>query len=514
MALRPVCVRGDAAWCTRALSPLFCRWRSQRTRASLLSFLRTPEQDAIPLFDDAGHYGRLPVQQSLGQGRAEGGRIVVAAHDDAREREREWSEDGASASEASHSLHFPFSFRRSSTPAWERKHSSLTHRTHVPTRFCSVPVRERKSRNSRILRMPAQQPAPVPVVDLASPTAASDLASATSTLGCAFLVNHGVSEAVQDALFTATASFFAQLPHLKARLAADSNFRGFTPLGDEALALAETAGDTAGAAAPAVPVEGDRKEGLYFGRDLPPDHPLPLHGPNRWPDGLPGFREAVENAQAALEAAAERLVPLIGAGLGPEAQATFETAFLTRPRRAMAFLRPLHYPPLPASEDAPSAPSAASASSLGAGAHTDYGFLTLLLVAGGAPGLEIELPASLGGGWAAVQAPAEAAACPSSPSPSAWPLFFNAGDMLHRWSSGRYASAKHRVVAPGPGDPPRFSAAFFYDPPGDCVCAPIVKDGEVPDPRWPAVRYLDYLQARFGATHASYAAATGGGDGT
>ena len=32
--------------------------------------------------------------------------------------------------------------------------------------------------------------------------------------------------------------------------------------------------------------EGDTKEGLYFGREVPPDSKeacMPLHGPNQWP---------------------------------------------------------------------------------------------------------------------------------------------------------------------------------------------------------------------------------------
>jgi isopenicillin N synthase-like dioxygenase len=358
-------------------------------------------------------------------------------------------------------------------------------------------------------------PALVPIVDLASPTAAADLAAAAASLGCAYLTHHGVPAATRDALFAATAAFFGQPAEVKAAIAADANFRGFTPLGDESLALADSAGDgpqpaggpsptcPPGQPAPPPPAAGDRKEGLYFGRDLPADHPLPLHGPNQWPAGLPGFRGAVEAAQASLEECSERLVPLLGAGLGGgEASTAFEAAFLTRPRQAMAFLRPLHYPPLPADAGAGGGPP-----TLGAGEHTDYGFLTLLLVAGGAPGLEIELP---GGAWAPVP-PGPAPEQPGQPGDTTWPLFFNCGDMLHRWSGGRYASARHRVAAPPPGAPARFSAAFFYDPPGDCVCAPVGEVDDATRARWPPVRYLEYLQGRFAATHASYEAATGGG---
>ncbi len=49
--------------------------------------------------------------------------------------------------------------------------------------------------------------------------------------------------------------------------------RGWTPLSEETL---DTENQT----------EGDTKEGLYFGREVPADSPeaaQPLHGPNQWP---------------------------------------------------------------------------------------------------------------------------------------------------------------------------------------------------------------------------------------
>ena len=44
--------------------------------------------------------------------------------------------------------------------------------------------------------------------------------------------------------------------------------------------------------------EGDNKEGLYFGRDLPADCEearKPMHGPNQWPDAivLPDFKPVI-----------------------------------------------------------------------------------------------------------------------------------------------------------------------------------------------------------------------------
>ena len=88
-------------------------------------------------------------------------------------------------------------------------------------------------------------------------------------------------------------------------------------------------------------------QGLYFGRELPADHPdssLPLHGPNQWPPeaAVPGFRAAVEEAFVALEVVGEALLPLAESGLGVSPGALAATF---AGRRAMAFLRPLHYAP-------------------------------------------------------------------------------------------------------------------------------------------------------------------------
>jgi isopenicillin N synthase-like dioxygenase len=60
---------------------------------------------------------------------------------------------------------------------------------------------------------------------------------------------------------------------------------GYTEFGEETLS-------------PATQSQGDTKEGLYFGREVPLDDPeaaTPLHGPNQWPDPekLPHFRTAM-----------------------------------------------------------------------------------------------------------------------------------------------------------------------------------------------------------------------------
>ena len=108
-----------------------------------------------------------------------------------------------------------------------------------------------------------------------------------------------------------------------------------------------------------------------------------------------------------------------------------------------------------------------------AGAHSDYGMLTLLAT-DAVPGLQIhrgeaeagaggrEAPAgtSSGSGSAAAAAPGRwVDVCPKPGT-----FIINLGDMLERWTNGRYRSTLHRVVNTTGQE--RYSIAFFFGKPG------------------------------------------------
>lgn len=100
----------------------------------------------------------------------------------------------------------------------------------------------------------------------------------------------------------------------------------------------------------------------------------------------------------------------------------------------------------------------------------------------------------------------------SNDGESEFPVFVNAGDMLHRWSNGFFKSALHRVVLAEGRD--RYSAAFFFDPPWSCRVEPIAPDsGPHPSrgapPSFPPTTYGEYLVAKFKKTHESFEAAAG-----
>src|SRR5258705_1112227 len=113
-----------------------------------------------------------------------------------------------------------------------------------------------------------------------------------------------------------------------------------------------------------------------------------------------------------------------------------------------------------------SPPQPPATAAIGAGEHTDYGNLTLL-VTDSVGGLEVR---RRDGGWIAAPTIPGAFIC-------------NIGDCLMRWTNDVYVSTPHRVV--NRGDRDRYSVAFFLDPNPDALvaCLPTCVSAERP-PRY------------------------------
>ncbi|TKA29276.1 hypothetical protein B0A50_03786 [Salinomyces thailandicus] len=95
-----------------------------------------------------------------------------------------------------------------------------------------------------------------------------------------------------------------------------------------------------------------------------------------------------------------------------------------------------------------------------AGAHSDYGSLTLLFQQRGQPGLEVKGP---GGDWVGVPVDPEGA----GERGEGLPVLVNIGDLLEDWTAGLLKSTVHRVVFPpaeGEGGADRYSIAYFCHP--------------------------------------------------
>lgn len=219
---------------------------------------------------------------------------------------------------------------------------------------------------------------------------------------------------------------------------------------------------------------GDFKEGIKIGRDLPLDHPLvmantPLHGPNQWPADLPGWREIMQAYYDACKNLGAQLMHAFALAL--ELPEDYFDPWLQGP---MATLGPLHYPPQRGS---------ISEARIGAGAHTDFGCLTILAQDHNG-GLQVQ---NVAGRW--IDAP-----------PIADTFVVNIGDMMARWTNDLFASTRHRVINRSGRE--RYSLPFFYDPSFDApvACLPTCMGPDRPA-RYPPTtggqHLLDMINATF-----------------
>src|SRR5258706_6673778 len=185
------------------------------------------------------------------------------------------------------------------------------------------------------------------------------MGEACRNIGFFYLTGHGIPRSMVEGVFAEARRFFALPADRKKEIAIEKSpcHRGYFSLGGENLD-------------PKQQVEaGDFKEGIKIGRDLPLDHPLvkagtPLHGPDQWPRGLPGWHETMQGYYDAMVNLGREVMHAFALAL--ELPEDHFDRWLTGP---MATLGPLHYPPQE---------GRISDERLGAGAHTDFGCLTIL----------------------------------------------------------------------------------------------------------------------------------------
>jgi isopenicillin N synthase-like dioxygenase len=263
---------------------------------------------------------------------------------------------------------------------------------------------------------------------------ARDLDRAYGALGFAYVVNHGVPQEAIDTIFEASARFHALPDVAKAAIAVNRFHRGY-------LGFA-TGTDRASSIEAAVhPNFSESFIKLHEpAPGAPDDRCDPLDGPNQWPDGLAGFKEAVLAYEAPVERLARTLVRALAESLAGDAAALDESF-----ARPTTWLRLLHYPARPA--DAPPG-------LYGSAPHTDFGALTIL-AQNAAGGLQVRDPT---GAWIDVP-------------PRSGAFVVNTGDAVPVWSGGRWRSTPHRVVNPQGRE--RYSVAYFFDPSFDAHIAPL-----------------------------------------
>ena len=268
----------------------------------------------------------------------------------------------------------------------------------------------------------------VPIVDISPLREGGDVNSVALEIrqaclehGFFYVVGHRIPEALFERLERLSHEFFAQPVERKMSLRMDLGgraWRGFFRVGDEL---------TSG--------KPDQKEGIYFGSELPDDHPevkagTPMHGRNLFPDFVPGFADTVLEYMRRVEDVGHTLMEGLALSLDLPAS-YFADRYTSDP---LCLFRIFHYP----------SQGKAARDSWGVGEHTDYGVLTILRQ-DQVGGLQVKTSQ----GW--LDAP---------PIPGSFVC--NIGDMLDRMTGGLYRSTPHRVR--NESGRSRLSFPFFFDP--------------------------------------------------
>jgi isopenicillin N synthase-like dioxygenase len=187
----------------------------------------------------------------------------------------------------------------------------------------------------------------------------------------------------------------------------------------------------------------------------------------QWPEG--DFRDIALELYTVGLRAAYRIMRVLAAALGLPAN-----FFALRHSGENVTLRFLHYP----------TGLKPRMGHLGAGAHTDHGSITLLFQ-DDVGGLEL-----LGSDGAWHSAP-----------PVAGAAVINTGDLMERWTNGRFRSTVHRVRPPaGPRD--RYAIALFVDPDSsvEVECFDSCVSAARP-PSYPRITAGEHIRQKIAATH-------------
>ena len=318
----------------------------------------------------------------------------------------------------------------------------------------------------------------IPVIDLAnalqpgspgSAQAAQALRAAATDSGFFYVRNHGVPPELVARQFALAERLLTLPVATRAALSIRNSptSRGFEALGAQTLDAS---------------ARPDLKESFYCGMAYPDDHPYvragyQTYGHNQWPTEVPEAPALCEAYIQAMLALSRRLMQLLALSLAlPEDyfDATSESPMLT--------LRMLRYPPHPADADE---------RTFGAGAHTDWGALTIL-AQDSHGGLQVQTPA---GDW--IEA-----------TPMEGTFVVNLGDMIPRWTNGLYHSNPHRVRNHRSSGAPRYAIPFFYEPDYLARIEPVpgtVAPGETP--RFAPCTAGEHLREMYQKTYAAQATA-------
>ncbi|WP_454631717.1 isopenicillin N synthase family dioxygenase [Bradyrhizobium cenepequi] len=292
---------------------------------------------------------------------------------------------------------------------------------------------------------------------------AKSFGAAFENNGFAVIVGHGISNDLIESTYSAAKLFFAQTLDEKIRYTVPekAKSRGYLPPGIESVAKT-LSGET----------PPDLCEALVFGalhRELRGQPGKP----NFWPVEPKELRPLISRYCQAMEELTGYLARMSALALDLS-EHYFDAAY-SDPSLTLRFV---NYP----DEETPPQPG-----QMRYGEHHDYGGLTVLRQDSAPGGLQIWDD----GGWHDV-----------TPIPESFVI--NVGDLMSRWTNGRWQSTLHRVINPPrnlTGSTQRLSMVAFVGPneKAEIACLPTCSDAAHP-PQYEPVVAGDYIKSKIAAS--------------
>ncbi|CDO93850.1 unnamed protein product [Kluyveromyces dobzhanskii CBS 2104] len=339
---------------------------------------------------------------------------------------------------------------------------------------------------------------PLQVIDISAPQEETvpALLKAATEQGFLFVDGHDFTQEEVDQLFELSKQFFTTTEHAeKKKYAIKSNNIGYTDFSNEQLDPRKAR---------------DFKEGYNFGHanfktgeyNLSEDYYYKRSDKNDPTENpVPALFKANEpltvSTMQKLHRTAIEILRLITIALGIEDEEFFTDKHNPQDASGSVF-RMLRYPLI--RDDDLTSEGKQYNPTIRAGAHTDYGALTLLFQREGQQGLELNIDKDSDENWTKVPFVA------SKHSGKAPPLVVNFGDLLSYWTNGVLKSTIHRVKF-SPGETrtsDRYSIVFFVHPSNSTTLDPVQSDlvkkagnGQTP----PAITAINHLKQRLADTY-------------
>ncbi|MGE5145576.1 MAG: isopenicillin N synthase family dioxygenase [Candidatus Eiseniibacteriota bacterium] len=294
----------------------------------------------------------------------------------------------------------------------------------------------------------------VPIIDLASSftgdanarrAVAAEIGRACESIGFLMVTGHGVPQGLIDEADGLSRAFF-DLPleeKMRIAIAKQGGRRGYRAMGET---------NVAGSIGEERPY--DLREQLVTGPTAPEGDPyyrqpgaLPFFYPNVWPERPARLKHSWGAYYAAMTGLATHIMRLFALALDLP-----ESYFDNKVDRHITQLVSVNYP----ATATPPRPG-----QLRAGAHSDFGSVTLLATDGSPGGLQVKMA---DGAWHDIM-------------PVKGAYIVNLGDLMAQWTNDLWCSTMHRVVTPPlelAASSRRHSMVFFHQPNYDALieCLP------------------------------------------